>query len=120
MDFQVLLVNGLGAMTFNANTDIRTNIWFSLNIEYGRWWQQPSFGHKLGTIKKLGTSDLLLAKQYVQDALQWLIQVGRATAIDVAVEKDSDPRTPGRMNIKVQATQPNGLIIKYQQFYAVV
>lgn len=120
MNFSVDSTSGIGYQTWTLATDIRTNIWYSLNIDYGRFWQQPTFGNKLYLIKKLSDSNVLLARQYVEEALAWLIQVGRATSISVTCARSADPRTPGRLDIEVKATQPDGLIISYTQWYNVI
>ena len=104
----------MGALSLTKNSDLRTSIYNSLNINYGSFFQYPTFGSKLYQIKKITDANLLLAKQYVQEALTWIIQVGRATSIDVLVEKDLQDRN--RFDIKVTATQPSGLIITYKQF----
>lgn len=116
MDFQIN-INAqypTGGMLFTKNTDIRTSIYLSLNINKGSFFQNPSFGSLLYTIKKMNQQNLSLAKQYCDEALKWLIQTGRATSITVIVEQDIS--NPYRMDIKVTAKQPDGLIISYQQY----
>ena len=114
MNYSIENINGIGQMTFTQAVDIRTNIWLSLHIPYGKWFADPTFGCKLGQIKKITTGNILLAQQYVEQALQWLLQVGRAVSIIVVAEADT--QDPNRLNIKVEATQPDGLLIKYQEF----
>ena len=116
MDFQVYLdqSNPSGNMTFIKNLDIRTDIYMSLNTKYGNFFQNPRFGSKLSTIRKVTNESINLAKQYVEQALAWLLNVGRATSIAVIVEQDLSDFN--RLDIKVTATQPDGLIITYQQF----
>jgi phage gp46-like protein len=120
MDFQIQLNQGTntGALVFAKNQDIRTNIFLSLSINKGSFFQNKDFGCELFKIKKITGPNILLAQQYVQDALQWLIQTGRATSITVIVEQDLIDRN--RLDIKISAIQPNGLIIKYTtKFYPV-
>lgn len=116
MDFQINLnaEYPVGGMEFVKNTDIRTSIYLSLNVNQGSFFQDPKFGSLLYTIKKMTQQNLRLAKQYCEEALQWLIQAGRATSINVIVEADIS--NIYQMNIKVTAKQPDGLIISYQQY----
>jgi phage gp46-like protein len=116
MDFQINLNAQYpnGGMLFAKNTDIRTSIFMSLNINKGSFFQNPAFGCLLFTIKKITEANINLAQQYCQEALAWLVQTGRATSIDVIVERDIS--NIYQLNIKVTAKQPNGLIISYQQF----
>lgn len=111
MDFAINTQDGAATMTWAKNTDIRTDMFTSLTINKGSFVLNPSFGSDLYKIKKITESSLNLAKQYCQEALKWLIQVGRAKTIDVIVERDTSDYT--RMNIKVTATQPNGLIVSW-------
>jgi len=120
MDFQVILDGQYptGGLTFTKNSDIRTDIFNSINVQKGSFFQNTSFGSSLFKIKKLTDSNLLLAEQYIKEALEWLLKTGRAASIAVLVERDSLDR--GRMNLKVTATQPDGLIITYEQFKRVI
>lgn len=120
MDFKITTSQGIGQLEFVKNTDISTNIWLSLNVDYGKFWANPTFGNKIYMVRKVTDSNVLLAKQYVEEALNWLLQIGRATSIVVLAEKDTDPRNQGRINIKVEARQPDGLIVTYNQWYRVI
>ena len=115
MDFQVVMDSSYptGGLTFTKNSDIRTNIYLSLNIKKGSWFANTQFGNELYKVKKVTDAGLVLAKQYIEQALQWLIQTGKATSIKVEVVK-SDKL--GSINFNVQALQPNGITVYYQQF----
>lgn len=106
-----------GFMEFNKNQDIRTDIYNSLNTRKGDCFWNKDFGCELFKIKKVNTSNILLAQQYTQSALQWLITAGRAVSIDVIVEADISDFN--RMNIKVTAKQPNGYLITYEVYQRV-
>jgi phage gp46-like protein len=114
MNYSIENINGVGQMTFTQAVDIRTNIWLSLHIPYGKWFADPTFGCKLNQINKITQNNILLAQQYIEQALAWLLQVGRAVSIIVVCEQDT--QDPTRLDIKISATQPDGLLIKYQEF----
>lgn len=120
MDFQILLNSQYptGGLTFVKNSDIRTDIFNSINTKKGSFFQNIQFGSDLYKIRKVTDSNIMLAKQYVQECLAWLIKTGRATYITVIVERDTADRS--RINIKVEAKQPDGLIISFEQFKRVV
>ena len=114
MDFQIL--PGVPAqMTFVKNTDIRTCIYLSLNTVYGSFFQDKTFGLK--GINKITKSNILLLQQNVQSALKWMLLAGIATKFDVIVEQDLTDIS--RLDIKVTATQADGYVITYTQFYPV-
>lgn len=114
MDFQINLDQGhsTGYMTFTKNTDIRTNIYFSLYIKQGDWFYDPNFGSKLSQIKKITASNMLLAKQYIESALKWLINTGKASSINVIVEPDNT--NINQMDIKITVQQPNSVTLYYE------
>ncbi len=116
MDFQITCSSEYpsGALTFTKNTDLRTDVFMSIFTKKGSFFQRPDFGSNLFKINKLSDSTINLARQYIADALQWLIIVGKATAVEVVVEKDL--QNLGQMDIKVNVTQANGVIITYQMF----
>jgi len=117
MDFQVNVAGGLGYMTFGKNSDIRTSMYMSLATKQGTFFQNPAFGSQLYKVKKVTDRNLDLAKQYITMALAWLINTGKASTIDIVVEKDSIDFN--RMNIRITATQPNSVTVYYQQYFDV-
>jgi phage gp46-like protein len=115
MDFSIICTNSVGQMTFDKNTTIATDIYCSLNMKPNSFFQNPSFSNKLFTIKKVTDANVLLAKQYIEQALKWLLQLKKATSITVIVEKDS--KDFNRINFKITAIQPDNVTVYYQQFY---
>lgn len=120
MDFQVVLnaQYPTGGMQFVKNSDIRTDVYNSVNVKKGQFFQNPDFGSELYKLKKLTPPNLLLAKQYIEEALAWMIHTGRAKSVEVIVERDSIDIS--RLNIKIIVTQPDGLIITFTQYKRVV
>jgi len=112
MDFQIITEQNIGKLTFVKNTDIRTDIYMSLNVKQGTWFQNPDFGSQLYKVKKVTGPNLILAKQYIQSALQWLINIGYATAIAV----EAQAGTLGHIIINLTVTQANGMVLFYQLF----
>jgi phage gp46-like protein len=106
---------GLGMMQLSASTDIRTDIYMTLNTPYGSFFQNRDFGLK--GITKISVSNILILKQNIESALKWMVLTGIATKIDVIVEPDLTDIN--RLDIKVTATQANGFVVTYQQYYAV-
>ena len=119
MDFKIIQTETSpeGEMVFSKNEDIRTSIYNSLSIRKASFFQNPVFGCELYKIKKITQPNILLAKTYVDDCLKWLISTGRATTITSVVEQDR--LDYNRLNVKVTATQPNGLIITYSSYQRV-
>ena len=118
MDFKITMVAGHPALTWDKSTDITTDIWVLTTLPLGSFFQAPTLGNKLLTVKKLTDDTANLAQQYIAAALKPLLQSGRATNIDVTAERDQNDHN--RLNYRVQATQPDGLIVSYTNWYSVV
>lgn len=120
MDFQLLYDNQTGgiAQTFDQSGDILNNIIISLSIKKGDWWHDPAFGLVDRPRMKNTPTTARLLKQDIEQALQWLIDAGRATAIAVATARDDNNRH--RLNIRITATQADGRVITYTTFKEVV
>jgi phage gp46-like protein len=118
MDFTLSSVNGKPTMGWLKSMNITSNIVVLTSLRKGSFFQNPSLGNELFNIKKLTDQNVNLAKQYIEEALAPLLQTGRATSIAVTTERDSGD--VNRLNYKVEATQPDGLIITYVNWYSVI
>jgi phage gp46-like protein len=101
-------------LNFTKSTDITSNIYVLLHVRKGSFFQNPDLGNELHNVTKLTDHGINQAGQYIQEALQPLIQCGRAVSVEVSVERDS--REYNRLNYQVKATQPDGLIVSYTDF----
>lgn len=119
MDFKIVSEDGLmGKMSFDKDDDLRTAIYVSLNTDLGSFFQRPSLGSKLFRINNTTQQSLNLARQYTEQALQWILDIGRANYLNVLVEKDFS--NPNRMNIRVGMRAVDGTEIEYETFRRVV
>jgi phage gp46-like protein len=119
MDFAIATDQGLGAMTFDRAGDILNNIFLSLAIGQGSWWFNPGFGLRRRDRLKNTEATARLVREDCKQALQWLLDSGRAAAIEVFVERDRSQDT-GRLRILVEATQADGNRVTYETFQEVV
>ena len=119
MDFQIVTdaQNPYGSLALTKSPDLRGKIFASLMCRKGSFFQDPTFGSELYKIKKLTQSNLNLAVQYCQKALQWMIDTGVAASFDILCEQDLQDVT--RLDIKVSATTVSGSTITYTLWYPV-
>lgn len=119
MDFAIVMNNGQAEMTFDKAQDIFNNIYLSLVIKKGSWWVDPEFGMRDRGRMKNTEQNARLVRQDCLEALQWLLDIGRASAIEVTVERD---RTEDlhRLKILVEATKANGTKVTFETFKEVV
>lgn len=107
-------------MTFDKADTIMNNIYLSLMIHRGAWWFNPDFGSRLHFLSGAKYTDRIpsLAEEYCQEALQWLLDIGRATNVDALAGKDVNDIH--RLNLSVAVTQADGREITFEIFVEVV
>jgi phage gp46-like protein len=119
MDFAIAMNNGLADQTFDKSQNILNNIYLSLSIRQGSWWMDPTFGLKDRGRMKNTEATARLVKQDCEQALQWLIETGRAKSIEVFTERDRS-QDLNRLKVLVVATQADGRVVSFEKFMEVV
>jgi phage gp46-like protein len=120
MDFGIETTGICGEMTFSPPDDqVMNNIFLSLSITKGTFFARPDFGMRPLTREKNTDQTAALAREYCLEALQWLLDSGKVTAIEVAVERDMD-ENPNRLKILVQAIKADLSTITFQTYQEVV
>jgi len=120
MDFAIVINDGgQPEMSFDQATNIFNNIYLSLKVRRGSWFFDPQFGSRLHLLKKNTPRAASLAEEYAREALQWLLDTGRATEIDVLAERDT-LQDVSRLKLLVEVTQADGEQIVYTDFVGVV
>ncbi len=118
MDFAIAFGNFAADMTWEPVGSIANNVWLSLNIRKGTFFAAPNFGHRLHLLKKNVPRAADLAEQYVKEALQWLLDTGRATSVEVKALRDP-VNHPNRLLIRGTVEQADGRRIPFDQFVEV-
>ena len=123
MDFKIDIEQGTGngAMTFNKADNIMNNVYLSLMIRRGSFFQNPDFGSRLHLLKRAKNTErtAALAEEYCKEALQWLLNIGRATKINIYSERDR-LRDLNRLKLLIEVTQADGRQISFETFAEVV
>ena len=124
MDFALTTDQGLmAAMTFDKAVDgnLLNNIYLSLEIAVGSFFQNPAFGSRLHLLaREKNTARMeILAVEYCKEALAWLIDAGRVTKFDFETQRDK-LEDRNRMKILIQATKANGDVVPFTKFVEVV
>lgn len=121
VDFALSINGSDGVMTFDPTTTIMNNVYLSLMVEKGSFFQDPEFGSRLHLLKRAKNTEktAALARAYCKEALEWLIRTGRATKIEVFSQIDKT-QDPGRLKLLVQVTEASGQKISYELFQEVV
>lgn len=97
--------------------DLGNNIYLSLAIRRGSWVCVPGFGSRLHLLVREKALDRVAvkAKEYCKEALQWIVDKGRAEKIEVTVELDKEYM---RVKCLVEVTQKSRQIT-YEHFVEV-
>jgi phage gp46-like protein len=114
----VTLKHGLPAMTWTGGDPLLTNVILSLEIPKGAFFADTSFGLRRRTRMKLNERTARLVKGDVEEALKWLLDNGRARAIEVVTEIDTEEHT--RLKALISVTAANGRQLSYEKFVEVV
>lgn len=122
MDFKILTDDdAIGQMTFDPAEDIMNNVYLSLVVRQGSWFQNPGFGSRLHLLKRAKNTEktAALAEEYCKEALQWLIDEGRAVSVAVYTQRDRS-QDLHRLKLLVEVTQANGRQVVFKRFVEVV
>lgn len=121
MDYAIAIASaGLdGEMTWEQCATIANNVYLSLAVARGSFFHNPNFGlRKRERLKNTEQTAALIRHDY-QEALQWLIDVGRARAIQVAVQR-RPLVDPYRLLILIEVEQADGRVLTFETFREVV
>lgn len=121
MDYKIEISGTTADMTFEKAETIMNNVYLSLMIQRGSFFQNPDFGSRLHLLQrgKNTANTELLAKEYCKEALQWLIEAGKADKIEVFTERDVN-QDPYRLKLLVSVTQADGRQVTFETFLEVV
>lgn len=120
IDFTIFTTNGIPSMAYDQSYSLFNNVWLSLTIQRGSWWFNPVFGSRLYVLRRMKNTPqtAALAVDYAKEALQWLLDTGRATAVTVATERDI--RTTARLKLLITITAGTVTYDPYTYFVEVV
>lgn len=109
---------GSADLSYAKSDDLFVNVYLSLAIVRGSWWFNPDFGLRRRPRMKNTPALAALLAQDCKDALQWLLDNGRATA--VVVTPLAVPNRPTWLNIQCAVTAATGRTVTYDKFVEVV
>lgn len=125
MDFALQINNqtGIAQMTFEKAMDgnLLNNIYLSLMVRRGAFFQNPDFGSRLHLLKRAKNTERTeaLAVEYCKEALQWLLDVGRVTKIEIITERDRSLNLD-RLKLLVEATKADGDSVTFMTYVEVI
>jgi len=108
MDYALAIdENGNADMTWDKADNIMNNIFLSLRIKKGSFFQNKDFGSRLHTLKKNLPQVAALGEEYAREALQWILDIGRAKTIEINSERGQGANA-NRLKLLIQATAADG------------
>ena len=110
MDFAITIDNqtGQAQMTFDRTATLMNNIYLSLKVIRGSWFADPSFGSRLHLLQRAKNTNQTaqLAIGYCKEALQWMIDTGKAKSVAVYTERDRT-QDMHRLKLLIEVTPVN-------------
>jgi phage gp46-like protein len=101
-----------GSITRDPAEGLANAVYLRLMTPLGGYWDDPKLGSLLHTLEreKDVTRISVLARQYCEQALQPIIDDGRATSIVVSTEQLHN----GRLNLLIEVTAASGRKLTFQ------
>lgn len=95
-----------GDLTGGRITTLANAVYLRLMVPLGGWWADPALGSRLHELRRQKDLDRIavLARQYAEQALQPLIDAGRARSIVVTTERPGD----GRLLLRIEVVDAGG------------
>jgi phage gp46-like protein len=121
MDYK-LTIDGIDAdMTWEKADTILNNIYLSIMIPRGSFFQNTDFGSRLHLLQRGKNTEntASLAREYALEAVSWLKDAGRAEKIDVYTQIDKS-QDMHRLGLLVEAFQADGRQVTFETFLEVV
>ena len=113
--------DGSARMRRGAADSFLNNVYLSLMVDKGSYFQDPEFGSRLYLLKRSKSTQRTagLARDYCLEAVAWMVESGRAKGfeVEVGIEK---LRNCDRLNIRVLATKANGQKVGFSTFREIV
>jgi len=109
--------DGLARLSWDKPTDIRTNVYYSLNIRKGDLINAPSFGLDLSDIRKVTDNNITVIKQRLEQALGWLLTTGKARALKIKVQKNN--LDIHRVDVQIDIIQSDSVPVTITNFIKV-
>ncbi|KUG24581.1 hypothetical protein ASZ90_005611 [hydrocarbon metagenome] len=122
MDFAITIdSSGLGQMTFDKATTLINNIYISLKVRQGSFFADLTLGSRLYLLERAKNTEATarLAIDYCKEALQWMIDAGKISKVDVYTERD---RTQDlhRLKLLIEVTPISGPTVAFTTFIEVI
>jgi phage gp46-like protein len=120
MDFAIAITDGeTGQVTWDKAGTIMNNVYLSLEIDQGSWFQNLKFGSRLYLLKRRKNTPhtAALAVGYCKEALKWLLDTGKATKVEVYTERDDQDLY--RLKCQVIVTETSGRQLTFTKFVEV-
>lgn len=115
MNFGIIVRDdGRGEMSWDEPVDITTNLWLSLNIRKGKIPNTPDFGLDLSDIDRVTDDNVDLIQERLEQATQWLVDIGRAKQIEISTEIDIN--NINRVNYSIEAIQADDKTVTLNNF----
>ncbi|MFZ4220950.1 phage GP46 family protein [Enterobacter ludwigii] len=106
-----------GNYTGSQTSTLQNAVYLRLTVPLGSWWADPTLGSRLYLLKR--EKDVArvrtLARQYAEQALQPILDDGRASSITVTANHPAN----GLLILLIEVTQANGEVMPFTHYVQV-
>ncbi|MFZ4216684.1 phage GP46 family protein [Enterobacter ludwigii] len=106
-----------GNYTGSQTSTLQNAVYLRLTVPIGSWWADPTLGSRLYLLKR--EKDVArvrtLARQYAEQALQPILDDGRASSITVTANHPAN----GLLILLIEVTQANGEVMPFTHYVQV-
>lgn len=106
-----------GDYTGSQTSTLQNAVYLRLTVPLGSWWADPTLGSRLYLLKR--EKDVArvrtLARQYAEQALQPILDDGRASRITVTANHP----TNGWLILLIEVSQANGEVMPFEHYVKV-
>lgn len=118
MDFQIVQGNnGVADIDWVKSDGITNAVYLSIMIQKGTLFNKPNFGLDLSDIKKLTDDKIPLIQGRCEQALKWMVDIGKARSFEVSVLKNT--KAIGRVDISARVIKADGTPVDVDTFRTV-
>ena len=117
MDFSITRDGADADMSFTPTDNLDTAVFLSIEVTRGSFFAAPSLGSRFHLLRREKNLSRVIdqAEAYAVEALQWLVDLGRATSVTATAALVS-----GRLKLAVAVVQANGRELSYETFVEVI
>ncbi len=121
VDKAIVVEQAYADTEFAFGDSLFNTIWIALQVEKGSLFFDLEFGSRLHLLRqssKITDNTLVMAEEYVKEALNWLVDIERLKSFQPIASKNNE--NINRIDIQINAFKSNDEFVTYNVWYDLV